>query len=163
MQKQQDICLKGKMPKQYILTRLMFIVLFFHAVAAQSAESFSSWSNGTYTAEATISAPNGVQPNKDFALSVTGSIVDGSGFDVYAYGVYENAVWSYNQNHMIEVATGDMIDSRGFNFGATHNSAFTLNRPPGVYTYTYVFGFRKMGHNYFDVAVDITVIVDSTL
>ena len=162
MIKQQDTHLKRKVQKRHILTRLMFFVLFFYAVTAVSAESSSSWGNGTYTAEATISVPNRVQPNVDFSVSVAGSIVDGSGFDVYAYGVYENAVWSYNQNHMVEIATGDMIDSRGFNFGASHTSAFTLNKPPGVYTYTYVFGFRKMGHHYFDVAVDITVIVDST-
>lgn len=159
MIKQRATYWKRKVYQQYTLLLTTFISLFFSVGAAIGSVTSSSWSNGTYTIEATISAPDAAQENMDFKVNVGGSISAGSNFDVYAYGVYENAVWSYNENHMVEIKSGNFVDGGGVNFGATHVGNYTFNKLPGIYTYTYVFGFRNMGHSYFDIAVDITVIV----
>jgi len=160
--KQRTTYLKRKTQRQLTLVLTIFLSLFVYAGTAIGSVTSSAWSNGTYTIEATISAPDTARENVDFDVNVGGAISAGSAFDVYAYTVYENAVWSYNENHMVEISSGNLVDGRGFNFGARHNASYTFNKPPGIYTYTYVFGLRKMGHNYFDVAVDITVIIDST-
>jgi hypothetical protein len=159
MFKQRATYLKRKTRQQCTLVLTIFLSLFGCTGAALGSVTSSSWSNGTYTIEATISAPDTARENVDFDVNVGGAISAGSAFDVYAYAVYENAVWSYNQNHMIEISSGNLVEGRGFNLGAAHAGTYTFNKPPGVYTYTYVFGFRKMGHNYFDIAVDVTVIV----
>lgn len=160
MIKHRATYLKRKFNQQGTLLITTCLILFLYAGTALGSVTSSTWNSGIYTIEATISAPDSVQGNMDFEVSVEGSISGGSEFDVYAYSVYENAVWSYNENHMIEISSGNLVDGRGFNFGATNAGIYIFNKSPGIYNYTYVFGFRKMGHNFFDIAVDITVFVN---
>ncbi|MEW6743453.1 MAG: hypothetical protein AB1486_11910 [Planctomycetota bacterium] len=108
---------------------------------------------------ATISGPDTVEPGADFTIDVHGEIIGGGAFDVYAYALVENAVWHYDSNHLVVVDSGVIIDADGFNFGNTHDASYVLNRPAGTYGYLWVFGKRSGGHGYYDVGVEIQVVV----
>jgi hypothetical protein len=108
---------------------------------------------------ATVSVPECIAPGNDFEIYVEGSIDDNNSFLISSYGLYENAKWNYTNNHMVDVMSGTVIDEDGFSFGNTYTNTYIINKPDGVYSYTFVFGPRGFGHDYYDVSVDITVSV----
>jgi hypothetical protein len=60
---------------------------------------------------------------------------------------------------MVVVDSGTLIDGDGFNFGSQYQAVYTLNKPAGIYTYTFIFGYRSTGHSWYDLAVEVSVEV----
>ncbi len=112
---------------------------------------------------ASITAPDEVSPDTDFQIDVSGTIVGGSAFSVFAYQILEDADWYYDSNHMVVVNSGTVIDAQGFNWGSSYATSLARNKPAGTYGYTFVFGQRGFGHGYYDVAVDLEVTVAESL
>jgi len=112
--------------------------------------------------EVTITAPDTTPAFIDYDVEVYGRIIGGLSSDIFSYAVYENLDWAYDVNHMVDKFPGPdtvMIDEDGFNWGFEYNGVYTLNRAPGVYKYTFIFGDRRTGHGWYDLAVDTFVIV----
>ena len=111
---------------------------------------------------ATITAPDRAAPGTDFDVVVVGD-TDGYAFK---YSAWEDADWSYDENHVVIVASGTKIsveDWWGITTPFTHT--YTISgKPESSYTYTFVFG-PWMVHNGSpaNVAVDITVAVGPAL
>ena len=143
-------------------------VLAVVGIALAAGPDYAATNTDSYTTDgvtfsATITVPDAVEPDTDFDVEVLGEIVGGSSWDVHAYGVYEDAEWSYDDNHMVDVASGTVIDISGFGFGATYESIYTRNKPAGTYAYTFIFGLRSFAHGFVDVAVDIEATVGESL
>lgn len=105
---------------------------------------------------ASITGPDTTPPDVDFTISVEGRIAGGA--DPTQYWLWEDATWSYLANHRVDVTGGTQLDSSGFHLG-DHVTDYTLNRPSGTYSYLFVFGDRAGGHSWYDLAVEITVVV----
>lgn len=141
-------------------SRSWFLLPLATVVALGSVRVEAASSTATYRdLVATIAAPDEIEAETDFELSVAGTIVGGSAFGVFAYAVYEDASWTYDANHKVSVTAGTQIEARGFNWGSELSRAYALDRPAGTYTYTFVFGQRSSGHGWYDVAVDLEVAV----
>ena len=129
--------------------------------------SFLGWtpaSAGTTTgsynlATATITTPDTAAPNTEFSVSVDGTLLSADGFDGYAYQLYENAEWAYTDSHLVSISTGILVDADGFGLGPVFTQDYAFNKPAGVYKYTFIFGDRRGGHDWYDVAVDAFVTV----
>ena len=106
----------------------------------------------------TISAPDSAEPGTDFSVEVAGSIT-GSGFGISAFSLYEDAAWYYNEKHLVRVESGSLIDEEGFLWSSSYADTYVLNATAGTYRYTFVFGDRSFGHTWYDVAVEIDVVV----
>jgi len=105
---------------------------------------------------ATITAPDTALPNTDFDLEVCGTALDGI---TCPYRIYEDAVWNYDSSHQVKVTSGTLLHGVIFNFSRGYMNTYTIKKPAGVYTFTFIFGWRLF-HTYgYDVAVDITVTV----
>ncbi len=116
--------------------------------------------SGTYKAlKASLTGPATAKPNTAFTLTANGSITGGASFDVHSYAIYENATWSYTSGHMVKVTAGKSLAASGFNWGNTLTKTLSLKRAAGTYKYTLVFGYRSGAHNWYDLAVDVTVKV----
>jgi hypothetical protein len=141
--------------------RLAITLLAVLAIVSFAGQAPAATSSDSYKAvTSTISAPDTVSPFTDFAVVVGGEIMPGSGFDVFAFSVRQDAEWEYDANHMVVWTTpGTIIEQDAFNFGSSHTGMYTFNLPEGVYKFTYMFGFRSTGDNWYDVAVDVWVLV----
>ena len=147
-----SFCCKG-----ILVALLVFGAGHYTAGAETVTDSYPS-PDGTVVA--TITVPDGpVSPGVDFDVTVEGVLVGGSGWSVTSYAVYEDAEWIYDANHMVELTPGTKIDGSGFHWGNTFTATYTIDKPAGTYTYTFVFGNRTLGHGYYDVAVDAKVTV----
>ena len=109
---------------------------------------------------ASIVVPATVVVGEPFSVQVNGDISGGALFGVYAYGVYQDAEWSYSANHMAVVSGGTPIAVDGFNFGSTFSASYEqIADVAGVHTYTFVFGQRSFGHGFYDIVVEAEVQV----
>ncbi len=106
---------------------------------------------------AAITAPDTALPNTDFDLEVSGTALDGIRCP---YRIYEGAVWNYDPSHRVEVTSGTLLHGVIFNFSRGCMNAYTIKKPAGVYTFTFIFGWRLFHFSGYDVAVDITVTVE---
>ena len=110
-------------------------------------------------ATATISVPDQAEPDTQFPITLSGILANGTSWTVSAWYLWENAAWSYDNNHMVQVSSGTLIAGTGFNWGNLVNRTILLTRPTGTYTYTFVLGSRVTHHAWYDVAVDTTLDV----
>jgi hypothetical protein len=130
---------------------MMFFTLSATVVTAETDELFYE------SLRASITVTECVDPGDDVKIDVEGDIIDGGSFDVFAYSLYENADWTYNENHFAVVASGDVIAEDGFEFGNTYAETFMLDRLPGSYKYTFIFGWRNGGGDWYDAVVEADV------
>jgi hypothetical protein len=129
---------------------ILIISFIGHAWAATSTEIYDRL-------EATITTPDSVPAGTNFDVYVEGQIISGGSTDIYAYYLYEDAEWYYDTTHRVVFTSGTLVHEDRFNWGYTYSNTYVLNRPPGVYKYTYVFGFRTSMHGWYDVAVETEV------
>ncbi len=108
--------------------------------------------------KASITAPATAAPNKAFTVALAGS-TECTSTQVFSWSLYENAKWSYSSAHKVVVASGKMLSGSGFNWGTTLSKSFSYTRSAGTYKYTFVLGYRCGAHNWYDLAVDTTVVV----
>ncbi|PLY05471.1 MAG: hypothetical protein C0624_04905 [Desulfuromonas sp.] len=124
----------------------------------------ASWSMAaTYTACreqicTMITVPDQVLPGEAFEVLVEGYLEDATAWDVTAYGFYQDAPWSYDDQGMFHTYS-EPIDVKGFNWGGSVKKAYSLVLDPGEYTFTFIFGYRGWQHGYYDVAIDAPVKV----
>ncbi len=135
-----------------ILLALIFVSIPVPISAATSTDTYLDIT-------ATITAPDTVESNTNFTVTVTGGGVRDYSVSVFAYGFYENAVWTYDGNHKISVTSGTLLDGSGIKFGSNFTKNYILNKPAGTYKYTFFFGQRSFGHGWYDVALDVYVTV----
>jgi len=152
----------------FVLASVIMLAIVFvnNAESVEATHEAPAAADTTVTetyqiATASISAPSVVFEGEDFKLIVHGELEGGNGSEVTAYQVYENAEWSYTANHSVSVTSGTLIDGSGFNRGEV-NRDYLLNKPAGTYKYTFVLGDRWGAHGWYDVGVDIEVIVGQT-
>ncbi|HIH44309.1 MAG TPA: hypothetical protein HA257_04275 [Candidatus Methanoperedenaceae archaeon] len=120
------------------ITCLLFLITFSGTASA------STVTNSYQDVTVSITAPDTVAQNTDFVISVNGYIAGGTSWDVFAYSFKENDI---------------LIDGSGFNWGNTFSKDYVFNKGAGPYKYTFIFGDRRGGHNWYDVAADIYVSV----
>jgi len=107
--------------------------------------------------EAEIVAPDAVTAGELFELEVYGELVGGSDFSVFSYGVYQDATWAYDGDHMVVVASGELVEGSGFEWGAVFEAVYEVEAEEGEHTYTFVMGYRDGAHGWYDLAVDVDV------
>ena len=147
---------KGSLTKRIIGLGIALAVL----TVMMTGMAYAATNTETYgRVTATITAPDIVVANTDFGVDVAGDMIGGSPFDITAFRVYEDADWSYNANHLVDVISGNLIDGSGFHFGASYINTYIFNKPAGTYKYTFIYGYKSSGHDWYDVAVDVYVTV----
>lgn len=134
---------------------LLALILIGIAAPVSAATSTDTYLDIT----ATVTAPDTVESNTNFTVAVTGDGVRDYSVSVFAYGFYENAVWTYDGIHKISVTSGTLLDGSAIKFGSTYSNNYVLNKPVGTYKYTFFFGQRSFGHGWYDVAVDAYITV----
>jgi hypothetical protein len=132
---------------------------------AQTSSELSTTTLVTSTAEyldlaASVAVPSSVTTGEPFDIVVSGEIVGGGSFDVYSYGVYQDALWTYSTSHITQVSSGEVIDIDGFNFGNSYGATYeVVISQPGTHTFLFVLGQRSGGHGWYDLAIEATVMV----
>ncbi len=135
----------------------MLLVIFFSSsnlFAATYTECYQS-------ACAIITVPDNVVANEDFEVTVEGYLEGGSSYSTTSYMFLESSEWSYDDNNMVKTLA-EPLDVKGFNWGSFFTKTYTFNRPAGDYSFTFVFGSRGFGHNYYDVAVEASFTTASS-
>ena len=120
---------------------------------AAAATDTDTWLDAT----ATITAPDGVPAGVDFLVEVEGSLARGPS-EITAYELWRDADWSYDGRHRVLVAAGLLIEEDGFVFGDLARN-WVFNEPAGLYRYTFAFGDRGGVHDWYDVVVEVEVLV----
>jgi hypothetical protein len=101
-----------------------------------------------------------VAPGETFEIDAWGQLVGGDDWSVYAYAVYQGATWEYDDNHLVSVSDGDLIDASGFEWGATFEGTYALTAGDGgEETVLFIIGWRDGAHGYYDLAVELSVPV----
>ena len=108
---------------------------------------------------AVISVPDAAEEDTPFEVTVSGALI--ASFGPCGYLLYENAGWAYDADHRVVFISGMRIDGSGFNWGTSYSGTYELSRPAGVYTYTFVFSERSVGHDWYDLAVEASVDVEA--
>ena len=140
-------------------TRFVFIMSW---VVLWAGQGFAATATECYQQVcAVLTVPDQATPGEPFEVTVEGYIEGATAWDTSAYKFLQNATWSYTDTHMV-VAEGEVLDVKGLNWGGSFTKTFQLNREPGVYSYTFLFGSRSHQHGYYDVAVDAQVTVASS-
>lgn len=128
----------------------MLLLLIATASAGTTADAYLDL-------EASITAPDAASAGETFTLEVAGENLIGSDFSVFSYAVYRDADWSYSAAHMVEVASGETLDASGFEWGYLFDAAYEIEADGGEHTYTFVLGYRDGAHDWYDLAVELTV------
>ncbi len=147
--------MNGTVVRSRIVAILLALILVSIAAPVRAGTGTDTYNDIT----ATITAPDTVESNTNFTVTVTGGGVRDYSVSVFAYGFYENAIWTYNLNHKISVTSGTLLDGSGIKFGSNFTNNYVLNKTAGTYKYTFFFGQRSFGHGWYDVAVDVYVTV----
>jgi len=136
---------------------IILLVIFFSSstlFAATYTECYQS-------ACAFITVPDNVVANEDFEVTVEGYLEGGSSFGTNSYLFLENSEWSYDHNNMVRTSATP-LDVNGVNWGSSFLKTYTLNRPAGYYSFTFVFGYRNFAKDWYDVAVEASITTTST-
>lgn len=131
------------------------VILSLSILAVEGVENSESYN----TAQAFISASDDPVAGEDFELEIEGTFTGTGSVPVFAYALYEDAEWSYDAKHRVVVSSGTLLDGSTFNWGTGLEKEYTLNRTAGVYKFTFIWGDRRVFHNFYDVAVDLYVEV----
>jgi hypothetical protein len=111
---------------------------------------------------AIITAPDHVAPGEEYEVQVEGYIENATSWDTSAYMLLENAGWQYDESHFVRY-TGKTLDIKGFNWGGNFLKKYKFSDLPETKVFTFVFGSRGSQHGYYDVAVDVTVEIASSV
>jgi hypothetical protein len=136
---------------------IMLLVMFFSSSTLFAATFTECYKDAC----AFITVPDNVVADEDFEVTVEGYLEGGSSWDTTSYMFLENAEWSYEDNNMVRTPA-EPLDVKGYNWGSSFLKTYTLNRPAGDYLFTFVFGSRGFGHDYYDVAVEASFTTASS-
>lgn len=140
-----------------ICSRCLF-VCFFCVVLSAGQVLAATYTECYQQVCAIITVADRAAPGEPFEITVEGYIEGAGAWDTSAYKLLENATWSYSDTHMA-IASGDVLDVKGLNWGGSFSKTYQFSREPGVYRFTFLFGSRSHQHGYYDVAVDAEVTV----
>jgi hypothetical protein len=141
---------------------IIFLVLFIMLMSTPQAYA-ATFTECYQELCASMTVPDSVAPNTDFEISIEGRLVGETlYFDEFPFMFLENAQWYYNDFHIVSTNGVSAGPSENFlNHSQGHmEQSYVLNKPPGSYTYTFVFGLRNgwstVGR-WYDVAVEVEI------
>ena len=136
---------------------IMLLVIFFYSSTLFAATYTECYQNAC----AIITVPDTVVANEDFEVTVEGYLEGGGSFGTTSYMFLENSEWSYDHNNMVRTSAAP-LDVEGVNWGSSFFKTYTLNRPAGDYSLTFVFGYRNFAKDWYDVAVEASITTTSS-
>ena len=138
------------------MRKIALLIIVVLALALTPTISAGTTTETYLKATATITTPDTAEPNTNFPINYTGTLLEGNSWSVFAWGLYEGGTCN---DPTVNSCTGTKLAGSGFAWGNSISGTYTTSKAEGSYTYWFCMGDRRWGHGWYDVCVSSQVNV----